>query len=144
MSIDILDKSYEPSSEELASYLECTAQKMWRELTSFIEKSFQAKAQIAYSVCSGKPGWNLKYKKSGKALCTLYPEKEFFIALVVLGQEDRALFDVVSTDYDSYIRDLYENSRLFNGTKWLMINVTDESILDDVKNLIKLKMDKRI
>ncbi|WP_423245054.1 DUF3788 family protein [Heliorestis acidaminivorans] len=26
---------------------------------------------MTYSKCSAQPGWNVKYKKSGKSLCTL-------------------------------------------------------------------------
>lgn len=140
MSINlIMDKTHEPSMDEIASYIEENARKMWQETTSFIETNFKAKQQIAYSICSGKPGWNVKYKKGGKALCTLYPEKDFFIALVVLGRHDRTVFDITREDYCGYITDLYDTCTLFNGTKWLMINVTDENIFEDVKRLIKIK-----
>jgi hypothetical protein len=118
------------------------AGKTWREMICFLEGEFKAKPQIAYSVCSGKPGWNVKYKKSGKALCTLYPEKDGFVALVVLGQGDRAAFDLNRREYCSYITGLYDKATLFNGTKWLMINVTDERIFEDVKMLIEMKVKK--
>lgn len=142
MPIDILNRSHEPSTEELAGSIEGKSREMWRDLTSFIENNIKVKRQIDYSVCSAKPGWNLKYKKSGKALCTLYPEKDFFIALIVLGQADRDLFDLMRNEYCGYLGELYDKTTLFNGTKWLMINVTDQSILNDVKNLIMLKINK--
>lgn len=142
MAVDILNRSHEPSTEEMADFIEGSGNLMWRELTSFIESGFKVKKQIDYSICSGKPGWNLKYKKSGKALCTLYPEKESFIALIVLGQADRDLFDLMKGEYSSYLGDLYDKTKVFNGTKWLMINMTDQYILNDVKNLILLKTRK--
>lgn len=142
MTIDILDKAHEPTAEELADSIAGAGGASWRELTAFLAGNLGAKAQIAYSVCSGQPGWNLKYKKGGKALCTLYPEKDYFTALVVLGQEDRALFDTVREDYGSYITGLYDKCRLFNGTKWLMIEVTDAQSLAEVENLIALKLRK--
>ncbi|KAB2952754.1 DUF3788 family protein [Heliorestis acidaminivorans] len=36
-----------------------------------MEEAYQAKPHITYSKCSAQPGWNVKYKKSGKSLCTL-------------------------------------------------------------------------
>lgn len=138
----IMDKTHYPSMDEINAYFEEKAGKTWREMISFVEGDFKAKPQIAYSVCSGKPGWNVKYKKSGKALCTLYPEREGFVTLVVLGQGDRAAFDLNRGDYCSYITELYDKATLFNGTKWLMISVTDESIFGDVKKLINMKVKK--
>ena len=143
MTVDILDQGYEPSIEELGNYIQGSAGIMWRELTGFLEDTFKPKSQVTYSVCSGKPGWNLKYKKSGKALCTLYPEKDFFITLVVLGSKDRNMFDIYREDFSGYITELYDSCKLFNGTKWLMINVNNEATLRDVKNLILLKTEKR-
>ncbi|HBC91758.1 MAG TPA: hypothetical protein DCZ10_02335 [Pelotomaculum sp.] len=81
-------------------------------------------------------------KKGGKALCTLYPEKDCFVTLIVLGQGDRTLFDQSREDYCTYITGLYDQAKLFNGTKWLMIGVTDERILEDVKKLITMKVKK--
>lgn len=141
MSVDIImDKTHEPSMEEIALYIEADARQIWQKMLSFIEMSFKAKPQITYSLCSGKPGWNVKYKKNGKALCTLYPEKDGFIALVVLGQDDRMGFDMTREEYCGYITDLYDRCTLFNGTKWLMIQVTDGSVFDDVQKLIMLKV----
>lgn len=141
MSVDIImDKTHEPSMEEIALYIEADARQIWQKMLSFIEMNFKAKPQITYSLCSGKPGWNVKYKKNGKALCTLYPEKDGFIALVVLGQDDRMGFDMTREEYCDYITDLYDKCTLFNGTKWLMIQVTDGSVFDDVQKLIMLKV----
>lgn len=114
----------------------------WRSLTASIESEYGAKPLIAYSVCAGQPGWNVKYKKSSKALCTLYPEPDDFIALVVLGQADMAKLDAVRPAYTPYLLELYDGSRLFNNTKWLMIRVTDAAVLDDVKKLLRLKLAK--
>jgi len=109
-------------------------------MTGYLELNYRARETVAYSICASQPGWNVKYKKSGKALCTLYPEKDYFIALIVLGKKDREAFEKVSKEFGDYINNLYENCSLFNGTKWLMIEVTDRNVLDDVKKLIQLKV----
>ena len=43
-------------------------------------------SKIAYSNCAMDNnvwrGWNIKYQKSGKSLCTIYPQQGYFLALV--------------------------------------------------------------
>jgi len=136
----IANKANEPTMQDIAGYFEDAAGKRWQDALAFIEETFKAKPLVAYSVCSAKPGWNVKYKKSGKALCTLYPEKDKFVALVVLNGQDMQLFDLVKQSYTSYLNSLYDNCKLFNGTKWLMISVTDDAVLEDVKKLMQLKL----
>jgi len=60
---------------------------LWEELQSFIENTYQTKAMLNYSRCSGRRGWNLKYRKSGKSLCVLDPMDGYFFALVVSARE---------------------------------------------------------
>lgn len=43
MIVDILDKGYEPSSEELADSIQGCGGAWWRDLTGFIEDNFKAK-----------------------------------------------------------------------------------------------------
>jgi hypothetical protein len=38
---------------------------------------------------------------------------------------------------------LYDKTQLFNNTKWLMIPVTDDAALEDVKKLLQFKTVKR-
>lgn len=135
----IQNKDIEPSMQEISGYMTGEAKTRWEGFINEIEDSFKAKPQIAYSVCAAKPGWNVKYKKSGKALCTLYPEKESFVALVVLGAKDMELFNTVRESYTDYICEMYDRIKLFNGTKWMMIKITDQNIADDVIKLMHLK-----
>ena len=141
--MDIIhDPSAMPDMSAIEGSMPGAAQQRWRSLTEMIESEYGSEPLIAYSVCAGQPGWNVKYKKGGKALCTLYPETDGFIALVVLGMADMTRFDAVRPAYTPYLTDLYDNSRLFNNTKWLMIRVSDDAALSDVKKLLRLKTAK--
>jgi hypothetical protein len=76
-----------------------------------------------------KPGWNVKYQKSGKSLCTLYPMEGFFIALVVIGNKESFEAELMLPLLSSYTQSLYQNTAFSAGGRWLMINVTDQTIL---------------
>lgn len=136
----ILDRSATPDLTAIAQYIREPARQLWLELICHIESVYRSKPSIAYSVCSGKPGWNVKYKKSGKALCTLYPETDSFITLIVLGAEDIARFEADRAAYTDEIIQLFEKTKLFNSTKWLMIRVSNDSVLSDIKRLFEMKV----
>jgi len=118
------------------------ARARWHTLMAHIEETYGTMPQITYSNCAGQPGWNVKYKKGGKAICTLYPEQDNFIALVVLNRADMDKLDAVRPAYTPGLLALYDGCRMFNSTKWLMIRITDDAVLDDVMKLMALKMAK--
>jgi len=138
----IANANTQPSMAQIQNHIMGDAGTRWRRLTSHLEQNVKSKPQITYSTCAGKPGWNVKYKKSGRALCTLYPESESFMALVVLGERDHEAFNASAPVYTEYTRDMYETCKPLGSAKWLMISVVSDEILDDILKLIHLKMQK--
>ncbi len=136
----ILNASYMPAYNEICDYVVEPAQNLWRDLNSFIQQKYGAVPKIMYSKCSSKPGWNVKYQKSRKSLCTLYPEKESFIALVVVTLDLVPVIESISDEIEPRILDIIRSAKPFNGTLWLMIPVTDKVMLDNVKQLLLLKL----
>lgn len=84
-------------------------------------------------------GWNVKYHKSGKSLCTLYPEKDTFTVLIVVKLELAHIAASMDNIFEPAILDILESARPFNGTKWLMIPIDSEAILKNVIELLLLK-----
>lgn len=135
----ILNSSREPGLEEIRSYIDEPGWKLWDKMNGFIRESYGAKPKITYSNCSGKPGWNVKYQKSGKSLCTLYPEKKGFTALIVVALNLVPLIEGNQHEFGEAIQELVRLAKPFNGTLWLMIPVHRPEVLDGVKELIILK-----
>ena len=131
---------YKPDQEPSLSDIDAfVGTPLWGELNAFLREGYQVEPEVSYSGCSGQPGWNVKYRKAGRALCTLYPKDGFFIALVVIGAKeyDEAL-DVLG-GCTPYVRDLFEQTKPLMNQRWLMIRVTDDDILDDVKQLVRTR-----
>lgn len=105
-----------------------------------MEKTYRAKPKIEYSCCAGKPGWNVKYQKSGRSLCTLYLEAASFTVLVVIARPVIALVGDMLGEFTAPVADAYRRCTLFNGTYWLMIPVADTATSADVKRLLELKV----
>lgn len=124
----------QPSLEDVSKYINSG---LWDDLASFLEGTCKTQPKFSYSKESH--AWNLKYRKSGKSLCTLYPMDGFFIALVVIGNKETPETELVLPACTEYVQNLYRNTRFMLGGRWLMIHVTDTAILVDVKNLIGIK-----
>ena len=89
-----------------------------------------------YSCCSGAPGWNVKYRKAGRALCTLYPDAGRFICLVCIGGKEAMAAEAALGACGEYTRQLNWSVKPFNGGRWLMVLVDGPDVLEDVKRLL--------
>jgi hypothetical protein len=136
----IANSTVVPTLEEIDAYINAPVRSLWLELNSFIQAQFRSAPKIQYSVCAGKPGWNVKYQKSGKSICTLYPEKDCFVALVVVRLDLAELIAGAEQPFHPQILSLVRTAKPFNNTLWLMITIADRTVLDSVMDLLDLKM----
>lgn len=125
-----------PGIEEISARV---ASPLWSELCAFAEK-LSSPPRMEYSKCSSAPGWNMKYKKGGRSLCTLYPREGGFACMVVIGAREQSRAELLLTTCDPSIQELYERINACNGAHWLMIDVTSPKILEDVKALMTLRL----
>lgn len=126
----------EPSPAKIADFI---ASPLWEELNTFLQESYEVEPRYSYSSCSEQPGWNVKYQKAGRSLCTLYPMPGYFIALVVIGAKEKAGAEFLAPSMSKHVQTLLDKDACMASARWLMIHVTDEQILDDVKQLIQVR-----
>jgi hypothetical protein len=138
---EIFDADHIPSDEDIREYLD-EVKFIWDELTGYIEETYQIKPQIHYSKCFAQPGWNVKYKKSSKSLCTLYPMAGYFIALVIVGpkEEEEVIIGMDAGLFTTYVKELYNKTAYSAMGRWLMIEVKDKAVLNDIKHLLTIRV----
>jgi hypothetical protein len=69
----MIDKAHKPTEEEILSFIGEQAKEAWLEIKQFIENQFDVKPEtLFYGI---KYGWTIRYRKSSKTLCSLFPEK---------------------------------------------------------------------
>lgn len=131
----------EPDREAIRGFVGKAAP-LWDELEHFLGETYHVPSKTTYSRCSAQPGWNVKYQKSGKSLCTMYPMEDFFIVLVVIGIKEEAETEAALAlgQFTPYLQELYGKTSFSCGGRWLMIRVTDEAVLEDVKRLISIRV----
>lgn len=128
-----------PTWEQVAEYI---GSPLWADFNERIQSVCQIVPRMEYSRCSMQAGWNIKYRKSGKSLCTLYPMEGYFIALVVVGNHELTEAELLMPLCSDYVQTVFQNTKVGNGQKWLMLDVRDRETMEDVFSLINLR--KRI
>ena len=130
-------KNQQPSLGEIASFIDSP---LWGDLCAWAEATYGIAPKVEHSTCSGAPGWNVKYRKSSRSLCTLYPDAGAYTALVTVGAKEASEAELLLPTCSDYMRELFARMQTFNGARWLMIRVTDAVVLEDVKKLIRLRV----
>ena len=136
----LYEQANQPSLENVSNFVHS---ELWRELNAALQETYGVKPAMSYSKCAAQPCWNVKYKKSGKSLCTLYPMDGFFIALVTIGNRETNEVEQTLSSYSDYTQALYQRTSFSCGGRWLMMNVTDKEVLDDVVNLVRVRVRAR-
>lgn len=124
------------SQPDLTQIRDFIANPLWDELCGYMQETYLVNPLVEHSICSGAPGWNVKYRKGSKALCTLYPAEGSFTCMVSIGSKESMEAELLLGDCTEYVRELYWQCTPFNGGRWLMIDVRTPEILADVKMLI--------
>ena len=128
------DKTHPPETEEVDKILG-TALPLWKRIVDYIASNYLMSVDMTYG---GKNyGWNLWYRKSGKALASLYPQENAFIAQVVLGREQVEKALTLSLG-ENVRRAIHETPSLHDG-RWLFFKITTESDVADLEQLLLLK-----
>ncbi len=131
----------QPSFEAMVEYIGAEAGRLWDSLFDYMNCAYSAKPKMSYSVCSGKPGWNVKFQKSGQSFGTLYPEEGSFSVFIVISYKHEAEMESLRNVLSSEMRDLYDNAQDYMKMgRWMMFRISSEVDLRDYKLLMSVKM----
>jgi AraC family transcriptional regulator len=102
---ELFNDRQEPLNNEIKEYVNTP---LWDVLADYLQETYNVKPKLFYSCCSmdkgSWKGWNVKYKKSSKSLCTLYPKQGYFTALITVSGKSH----VIEVTNESTLRDLKE------------------------------------
>ena len=135
--MDLQDKSTCPTLEEIGEYVR---NPVFMLLCSEIKDTYQCSEKIEYSSCSLEKGWNVKFKKAGRTLCTIYPRENYFTVMVVVGAREKAAVEEMLPQCTAALQTIYHQTQEGNGQRWLMIDLEDEDELyHDTLRLIRIR-----
>jgi len=133
----MIDKTHKPTDEEMADFIGEQAKEAWLEVRSFIEDHYNIVPETIFY--GAKYGWTVRYRKSGKTLCSLFPEKGGFTVLIVLGKEESEEAISMQHELSSKIRKLIGDTEQLHDGCWLWIRLLTASDTDDIKKLLQIK-----
>ncbi len=137
---ELYDETQRPTREQLAEYI---ANPLWEQLCSWIETTYQSEMLLQYSKCSIERGWNIKYRKGSRAICTMYVREGYVTCMVSIGSKQLAAMEEYLETCTSAVQQLYRDTPLYNGGKWMVIDLTSAEILEDVQGLLRIRMNRQ-
>lgn len=90
---------------------------------------------------NGGKKWSYEYKfrKGGKTLCAFYFKDNTLGFMIIFGKEERVKVEKIRNELSSIVLETYDNAETFHDGKWVMFNITDNSIIEDLKKLLFIK-----
>ncbi|MFZ5880513.1 MAG: DUF3788 domain-containing protein [Chloroflexota bacterium] len=137
----LIDKTATPSDADMIVAIGPGLAGAWTELRRFLAETYDLVPELQFG--GPRYGWNLKYRKGGRPLCDLSPERGSFTALVILGKKelDQALERLDS--FGALARQALLESPRFHDGCWMYLHVEDLSTCQrdahDIQQLILIK-----
>ena len=124
--IDLQNRDYRPTLDEFGAYIR---NPVFSHFCAEMTETYSGREKIEYSACSMEKGWNVKFQKSGKTLCTIYPREQYFTVMLVIGRREKDAFEAMLPNCCPAMREIYDRTKEGNGQRWLMIDVEDQDQL---------------
>lgn len=110
---------------------------LWVELRDYLEQHYDFSPELVFY--GKKYGWTIRYRKSGKTLCSLFPEAGAFTVLIVLGSKDVEKTLSTMGKLNSKVKSLFEGTEQFHDGCWLWIPVSTKQDMESIKLLLSAK-----
>jgi hypothetical protein len=129
-----IDKLHQPTMKEILASIG-SKRELWDSLERFVAENYRTKRDFAFY---GKNyGWAVRFRKTGKALLSMYPGEDSFTVQIVLGETPAK--KASSLKLGKNVRNVVEDAHEFPEGRWLFIKVGSKRDFRDVQQLLFLK-----
>jgi hypothetical protein len=130
------DRKKIPDENDLKKALGNTY-KIWQMLKVDVHLKYP-EAKDEWSFSGEKYGWSYRIKDKRRAIIYLLPRANYFKAAMVFGQK---AFDVImKSNISKDIKAEFKSARVYAEGRGIRIEVKDESVIGDIKELISVKI----
>jgi len=132
----------QPKSYEEAKFALGEAKLAWEKLIDFIRTNYTMDELYTEGKSTGKLNNycnELKFRRGGKTLITLYARDGFFIVSIVLGKTEREVFDRERENFSEAAQTIYDQTQTYHDGKWLGFEIRDDVLIDDITRLLNIK-----
>ena len=140
MSIGLFtDKKHQPTDTEIDEAIGSRLL-LWQELIRYIRESYVVQEDLKF-LYGKNYGWAQRFRVKRQLLTSLYPTEGGFTAQVNLSQE--AIEKAQSMELGKNVRQAITRAHPYPEGRWLFVPVESEKDLQDVQQLLGLRMNSR-
>jgi hypothetical protein len=110
---------------------------LWASLQEYLRDAYGCAPELVFY--GEKHGWTARYRKGGRALCSLIPECGSFTALVVLGRVEAAAALARKHELSSRVRRMLTEAKPLHDGRWLWIRPESPADVESIKTLLGAK-----
>ncbi|HPF82572.1 MAG TPA: DUF3788 domain-containing protein [Bacilli bacterium] len=90
---------------------------------------------------NGGRKWNYeyKYRKGSKTLCAFYFKESVLGFMIIFGKEERNKVEEIRNNISIEVMNIYDEAETFHDGKWVMFNLENDSIFEDLIKLLQIK-----
>ena len=131
------EKENVPSKKDIEKFIGKPSSNDWIELNKYLEKYYDF---VPETVFYGKKyGWTVRYRRSKKTLCSLFPEVGGFTVLIVLGKQEVEKTEKILGDLNTDLKTLFDDTEQLHDGRWLWIRMPESGSIEDIKKLLQIK-----
>ncbi len=131
-----IHKAIKPTSEDLKKALGDTFE-LWMALSDFTQTSKPGSFE-EWTYSSEKYGWSFRIRDKKRVLIYLLPRDKFFKVAFVFGQN--ATDEILHTKISQTIIQELNTAKVYAEGRGIRIDVKEKSIMNDIKELIRIKI----
>ena len=132
----MMDGTHAPIEKEIADFIGEPAKGAWVRLRGFLKENYEIVPEMIFDK---KHGWDVRYRKSGKTLIMLTPEKGAVRILIVLGREESEKALSMRNELSPKMYKLIKNTKQLHDGRWLWIRLFRTEDVEDVERLLPTK-----
>lgn len=126
-----------PTPETLEALTGKELYDLWTSLHQLIEQKYNMKQMWNHG--GKKWTYEYKYRRGGKTLCALYAKEQTIGFMVILGKDERTKFESMREMFSNAAQKIYDEMTTFHDGKWLMFELKDTSLFNDIERLLSIK-----
>lgn len=125
------------SNEELHKLVGSDKLKIFGTLCEYINNTYE----MEKTWNSGGKKWDYEYKfrKSSKTLCAFYFKKDVLGLMIIFGKDERNKVEEIKEEFSKKALDIYDSAKTYHDGKWVMFDMQDISLVEDIKKLLLIK-----
>jgi hypothetical protein len=127
-----------PNIEEIRKFIKLKkAVKAFDALISFLDENYNFEQEIHFG--GQESGVMVRYRKNGKTLVSICPEKNAFSVVLIYGKKEVITFNAQRESFSPHFISIFDETPLLHDGKWMLITLIDATLLPELEKMIMIK-----